>query len=157
MFNSCQTCWNFPPVGAVQRSHINAVGSRSSAGTRILDWRLVRNKRTCNLVAHLPQSSERRVISNDDLLSPNFYRRQKKSKKKKHKHSHRRAARRINSNVECQQIQPAHLAGCFNFVCKFAQERPTGSVEEIAPAVHFLSSCLAPGGCARLLMEHSKG
>lgn len=80
MFNSCQTCWNFPPVGDVQRSHINAVGSRSSAGTRILDWRLVRNKRICNLVAHLPQSSERRVISNDDLLSPNFYRRQKKKK-----------------------------------------------------------------------------
>lgn len=74
---------NFPPVGADQRSHINAVGSRSSAWTGILDWRLVRNKRIFNLVAHLPQSSERRAISNDDLLSPNFYRRQKKKERKK--------------------------------------------------------------------------
>lgn len=58
------------------------------------------------------------------------------------------AARRINSNVECQQMQQAQLAAGFNCVCKCAQERATGSGEEIAAAAHFLSSCPAPGDCA---------
>lgn len=44
----------------------------------------------------------------------------------------------------------------FNSVCKFCPGEATRG-EEIAAAVHFLSSCPAPGRLRRLLMEHSKG
>lgn len=144
MCNYCQTCWNFPPAGADQCGRINAVGSRSSTGTRILDWRLLRNKRICNIVEHLPQSSERPEISNDDLPSPNFYRRRKNKEKQ---------AKQRSSQNPFKCGMSTNATG-FNCVCKFAQERIQGGNRCSCSLSLFLPR---PGRLRRLLMEHSKG
>lgn len=137
MCNFWQTSWNFAPplpprwelTGAatwMQPDQEAAPGLESSM------WRKLRSKKIFNNVLHLPQSSERLAISNDDLLSPKVLHEARKNEKSPHTITDAQLAKSIQvPNVN--KSKPLVWLLAFNSVCKFCPGEAGGEAVRKSP------------------------